>query len=176
MTSQDTVAIVDVPARQRKDLEWILQESFEGWYLMHSTRTLRKIEHVRAAMSNGKPVGLVMLKTLTGKIGYVYYIAVARAERRKGIARLQLDDGLQLFKALGVNEVFASVELDNEPSEALFASAGFTRTSFREVSKRYGDLQTINMYRVMTVVPGEVLLHKFIAETTSEKSTLQRSL
>src|SRR5437867_13110175 len=32
-----------------------------------------------------------------------------------------------------VKEVFASVEEDNEPSEALFASEGFRRTSINEV-------------------------------------------
>src|SRR5207249_9262946 len=62
MTAQDDVTIVGVPAGKRAGLEWILEESFEGWYLMHSKRTLRDVEVVRAAMSSGKPVGLVMLK------------------------------------------------------------------------------------------------------------------
>ena len=82
MTAQDDITIVDVPAGKRKGLEWILEESFEGWYLMHSKRTLRDVEVVRAAMSSGKPVGLVMLKKLEGSAGYVYYIAVAKAERK----------------------------------------------------------------------------------------------
>ena len=154
--------IVDVPAGKRAGLEWILDESFEGWYLMHSKRTLRNIELVRAATSSDKPVGLVMLKTLEGSVGYVYYIAVARAHRKKGIAKLLLEDALRLFKASNVEEVFASVEENNKPSEALFASEGFTRTSFAEVSKRHGNLHTLNMYRVMRVVPGEVLLRKAI--------------
>src|SRR6266581_4935687 len=46
------------------------------------------------------------------------------------------------------------------PSEALFASEGFTPTSFSEVSKRHGNLHTLNLYREMLVVPGEVLLRK----------------
>jgi ribosomal protein S18 acetylase RimI-like enzyme len=151
---------VDVPAGKRAGLEWVLEESFEGWYLMHSRRTLRNIELVRAAMSSGKPVGLVMLKTLEGSVSYVYYIAVARAYRRKGIAKRLLEDALRYFKDSGTKEVFASVEEDNTPSEALFASEGFTRTSFSEVSKRHGSLHTVNMYREMLVVPGEVLLRK----------------
>ncbi len=163
MTAREDVAIVDVPAGMRAGLEWILEESFEGWYLMHSKRTLRDIELVRAAMSSGKPVGLVMLKTLEGSVGYVYYIAVARAQRKKGIGKLLLEDSLRLLKASSVKEVFASVEQNNKPSEALFASEGFTRTSFGEVSKRHGNLHTLNMYRIMRVVPGEVLLRKAIA-------------
>jgi ribosomal protein S18 acetylase RimI-like enzyme len=163
MTTQENVVIKDIPAGKRAELEWILEESFEGWYLMHSKRTLRDIEMVRAAMSAGRPVGLVMLKTLEENVGYVYYIAVAKAGRKKGIGKLLLNDSLRIFGTSKVKEVFASVEKDNEPSEALFASEGFTKTSFGEVSKRHGSLHTVNMYRAMTVVPGEVLLRKTIA-------------
>ena len=162
MTAQDHITIVDVPAGKRAGLEWILEESFEGWYLMHSRRILRDVEVVRAAMSSGKPIGLVMLKTLEGRVGYVYYIAVAKAHRKKGIAKQLLEDALRLFKASKVEEVFASVEEDNKPSEALFGSEGFTRTSFGEVSKKHGKLHALNMYNAMRVVPGEVLLRKEI--------------
>src|SRR2546425_2197403 len=160
MMPRKDVVIVDIPAGMRADLERILEESFEGWYLMHSKRTLRHIGLVRAATVSGKPIGLAMLKTLDGSVGYVYYIAVARAYRKQGIAKLLLEDALRSFKAARVEEVFASVEEDNEPSEALFASEGFVRTSFGEVSKRHGNLHTLNMYNAMRVVPGEVLLRK----------------
>lgn len=160
MTAQDGIEIVDVPMGERQGLEGILEESFEGWYLRASKGTLRDIEVVRAAMSDGKPVGLVMLKTLEENVGYVYYIAVAKAQRRAGVAKLLLEDSLRRFGSAGVKEIYASVEEDNEPSEKLFASEGFSPTSFGEVSKNYGSLRTINMYRIMRVVPGEVLLHK----------------
>jgi ribosomal protein S18 acetylase RimI-like enzyme len=162
LTMPQEVVIVDVPAEQRTSLEWILGESFEGWYLMHSQRTLHHIELVRAAMISGRPVGLMMLKILEDTIGYVYYIAVAKAQRKKGIGKLLLEDALRYFKEAHVKEVFASVEKENEPSERLFFSEDFTKTSFSKISKEYGSLQTINMYRVMTVVPGEVLLHRKI--------------
>src|SRR5438093_11442569 len=144
MTAQDNITIVDVPARKSASLEWILEESFEGWYLMHSKRTLRDVEVVRAAMSSGKPVGLVMLKTLEGSVGYVYYIAVAKAHRKKGIAKQLLADALRLFNASKVEEVLASVEEDNKPSEALFTSEGFTRTRFGELYKLHQSLHTLN--------------------------------
>lgn len=160
MTAQENIEIIDVPTEKRAGLDWILEESFEGWYLWHSKKTLRDVELVRAAMSSGKPLGLVMLKTLEGTVGYVYYIAVARARRKEGVGKLLVEDALKLFKAYNLKEVLASVEKDNEPSEALFASEGFTKTSFSEVSKRHGSLHTVNMYRAMTVVPGEILLRK----------------
>ena len=160
MTSQEGIEITDVPTGNRAGLDWILEESFEGWYLWHSKKTLRDVELVRAAKSSGKPLGLVMLKTLEGTVGYVYYIAVAKARRKEGIGKLLVEDALKLFKASNLKEVFASVEKNNEPSEALFASEGFTKTSFSEVSKKHGSLHTVNMYRAMTVVPGEILLRK----------------
>src|SRR2546430_3553660 len=58
MTAKEDVVIVDFPARERASLGWILEESFEGWYLLHSKKTLRDIEVVRVAKSSGKPVGL----------------------------------------------------------------------------------------------------------------------
>jgi len=146
VTAQEDVAIVDVAKGKRAGFEWILEESFEGWYLMHSKRTLRDIELVRVAMSSGKAVGLVMLKTLAESVGYVYYIAVAEASRKKGIGKLLVEDSLRHFKASKVKEV----------------SEGFTRTSFGQVSKRYGGLHALNMYREMLVVPGEILLRKAI--------------
>lgn len=160
MTAQENIEITDVPAGKRSGLDWILEESFEGWYLWHSKKTLRDVELVRAAISSAKPIGLIMLKTLEGTVGYVYYIAVAKARRKEGIGKLLVEDALRLFKASNLKEAFASVEKDNEPSEALFASEGFTKTSFSEVSKSHGSLHTVNMYRAMTVVPGEILLRK----------------
>jgi len=153
---------MSVPIKERTQLAWILDESFEGWYLMHSRRTLRTIELVRAVVSSGKPVGLTMLKTLEEGVGYVYYIAVPRDHRRKGFVKLLLEDAIQHFKASSIKEIFASVEEDNEPSEALFASKGFARTSLSELSKKHGPLHALNMYREMWVVPGEVLLHRTV--------------
>lgn len=112
------------------------------------------------AKSIDGPVGLVMLKMLELDVGYVYYIAVDKAHRRMGVAKLLLEDSLRRFKATGVREVFAGVEEDNEPSKGLFGSVGFSRTSFGEVAKTHGNLQALNMYRIMRIVPGEFLLRK----------------
>ena len=156
----DSAAIVDVPMGERSQLEAVLEESFEGWYLRHSRGTLQDVEVVRAARLSGESVGLVMLKSLEREVGYVYYIAVARAQRRTGVARLLLQDSLGRFRDVGVKEVFAGVETDNVPSEKLFESEGFARTNFGEVAKRYGRFHALDMYMKMLVVPGEILLHK----------------
>ena len=161
---KDGVEIVDVPMGERTRLDQILEESFDGWYLRHSKRILTDIETVRAAMVSGEPVGLIMLKSLDPGIGYVFYVAVSKAHRGMGVGRTLLRDALEHFKAAGKTEVFASIEgKDNLPSEKLFAAEGFVRTNLGEVSRDHGPLGALNLYRMMVVVPGEVLVHRTLA-------------
>lgn len=159
MTIQDAnMRIADVPIENRASLQHLLTESFEGWYLSHSKKTLMKIEVVREAVVDDHPVGLVMLKTLHDSIGYVYYVAVAKEYRRRKVATLLLEHSIEYFSGLGMSEVYASIEEGNVESEGLFRSRGFTRTGYREVSGKYGHLKALNLYRKMLVVPGETLL------------------
>jgi len=162
LTTAEGIEIVDIPPGERGALERILEESFEGWYLRHSKGKLQQLEVIRAAVASGSPVGLVMLKKLEAQVGYIYYIAVAKTHRKMGIARLLLQDSLARFRSEDVEEVYAGVEIGNVPSEGLFLSEGFTQTSFGEVSKRFGTIRAINMYRMMVIVPGEVLMWKKI--------------
>ena len=150
--------IVDVPLGNRSALIPLLEESFEGWYLRHSTRMLAEIEVIRAAEVDELPVGLVMLKTLYGVAGYVYYIAVATDFRRRKVGAKLLEHSLKYFSGIGVREIYASIEEDNVESAGLFQSKGFRKTSYGEVSKTHGRLRALNMYRKMLVVPGEILL------------------
>jgi ribosomal protein S18 acetylase RimI-like enzyme len=156
MNAEDEPKIIDVEASDRVPLEQILEESFEGWYLRHSKRILHETGKVRMAQMGGKAAGVSMLKVLGKGTGYVYYIAVAKAYRRRGVGGALLDDAMAYFSAIGTGVVYASVE--NEGAEKLFASRGFKRTDFAEVSKKYGLLRAISMYRGMVSVPGEALL------------------
>ena len=150
--------IAEVPVENRASLEHLLAESFEGWYLTHSKKTLMSIEVVREAIVDEHPVGLIMLKILYDIIGYVYYVAVAKDYRRRKVATRLLDHSLEYFSGRGVHEVYASLEDENVESEGLFRTRGFVRTSYREVAGKYGSLRALNLYRKMLVVPGEKLL------------------
>jgi ribosomal protein S18 acetylase RimI-like enzyme len=116
------------------------------------------VETVRVARRGGEPVGLAMLKLLSKEAGYVYYIAVRSTARREGVGGSLLSDALELLARAGTSEVYASVGEDNTESKALFFGHGFRRTDFGQVSKRYGMLKALSMYRSMLVVPGEMLL------------------
>jgi ribosomal protein S18 acetylase RimI-like enzyme len=162
---RENVKIEDVAAEDRFALEPILDEAFSGLYLWHAKRTLRNIEVVRAAKVGGESVGLVMLKKLTSKAGYVYYIAVAPTYRGKGVAGQLLDHSLQYFAELGAKQVYASVEESNRDSLLLFGSRGFRPIGFAELSKKYGRLEATKMYAEMLVVHGETLLSRELNQT-----------
>jgi ribosomal protein S18 acetylase RimI-like enzyme len=146
---------------EREELYPVLETSFEGWYLSHSKRTLREIEKVFAARIGEVSVGVVMLKTIDPTIGYVYYIAVAAEYRGRKIGSALLEYSLDYFSNLGMNTVFASLTVEHGgESKILFESHGFVETNFGQVSKRYGRLHAINMYRKMLVVTGELVVYK----------------
>lgn len=154
--------VIDWPYSRRNELEQILEESFEGWYLAHSKKTLREIETVKAAVSSGKAVGLVMLKELDVGSGYIFYIAVAKDARGKGIGGALLNESIKYFEERGMHSIYASVEQDNNVSRKLFESRGFRPTNFTCLAKKYGYLNAIALYRTMVVVPREILLFKEI--------------
>ena len=68
---------------------------------------MMKIELVREAVVDEHPVGLVMLKTLSDTIGYVYYVAVAKDYRRRKVATRLLEHSLEYFSELRMREVYA---------------------------------------------------------------------
>jgi ribosomal protein S18 acetylase RimI-like enzyme len=148
--------------KDRSSLEPILEKSFEGWYLWHSKRTLMNIDEVYSAKMGEENVGLVMLEMLDKKTGYVYYIAVPPEHRGQKIASRLVDFSMKRFQDEGAEIVFASVSEDNAESNALFKTHGFRPTNYGEVSKKYGKLGAINMYRKMVIVSGEILLEKEI--------------
>ncbi len=146
---------------EREQLYPILESGFEGWYLSHSKRTLREIEKVFAARLDGINVGVVMLKNIDPKIGYVYYIAVSSEYRGRKIGSALLEHSLNYFSNLDADKVFASLTVEHGgESKALFEAHGFIETNFGQVSKRYGRLHAINMYRKMLVVSGELVVYK----------------
>jgi len=163
------VDIEEVPRAERAMLLPILEESFEGLYLWHARRTLESIEVVRVARTTeGEDAGLIMLKMLEDDAGYVYYVAVPRRFRRRGIGGRLLDDAVSYLATRGAREVYASVEEDNAESNALFGSRGFEGVDLARMSRRYGRIRALMMYREMMVVPGETLLSKHLSPGNGE--------
>jgi L-amino acid N-acyltransferase YncA len=162
LTDDNIVVVVDAPSSGgRTLLDPILEGSFEGLYLWHARRMLREVERVRVArIGGGEVVGLAMLTNISAEAGYVYYIAVAPAQRKMGIGARLLRDALEYFADNGSEEAYASIEEGNVESMALFTSAGFRETGHAELSRKYGALRALDMYRKMLVVSGERLFFK----------------
>jgi ribosomal protein S18 acetylase RimI-like enzyme len=164
MTDSSSLQMAEVPKEGRAPLLGILEQSFEGWYLRHSIQRLWQSELVLATLREERPVGLLMLDRLDPKTGYIFYVAVDSSNRKKGVASSLLDTAILRLKSSGCIRVFASVEKENKPSLSLFTSKGFIPTHFRHMSKLFGRLGALNMYRRMVVVPGELLLVKEIGD------------
>jgi ribosomal protein S18 acetylase RimI-like enzyme len=151
------------PRENRRALKEVLEDSFEGWYLYHSERKLADAENVLVASEAGMAIGLAILELLDPDVGYVFYLAVRKSARRRGIGSFLVDKSLEFFRSRGCARVFAAVEEENIASRKLFDSKGFLETNYGGVSKIYGRLRAMAMYRRMVVVPGETLFMKTLS-------------
>jgi len=158
LSEVDAVQIREVQQADRGSLDGVLEKSFTGIYLRHARKTITEVPTVRGAYLGDEAVGLSMLKVLQEDAGYVYYIAVSSAHQGKGIGTKLLRDAITYLTSSGIREVYASVGEHNVESNRLFLGNGFRRTNYGEVSRKYGMLKAVSMYRSMFVVPGEILL------------------
>jgi ribosomal protein S18 acetylase RimI-like enzyme len=152
------LALRDLALSERELAVPVLIDSFTGIYRWHAKRTLHSISRVRGAWLGAELAGISMLEFLEPPVGYVYYIAVRAALRRRGVATGLLDDALRLFGESGARVVFAAAEEDNTASLRLFTARGFRVTEPKERGWRDGGLGAWGLRSRMMVVSGEVLL------------------
>jgi ribosomal protein S18 acetylase RimI-like enzyme len=152
------LSAVDLPGDRRELAVPILIDSFVGIYRWHAKRTLRRISIVRGAMEGDRLVGVSMLEDLAPGVGYVYYIAVSRAYRKRKVGSFLLDDALDRFRSQKAEIVYAAAEEDNAPSLGLFRSRGFRLIEREETGYREGGLGAWGLRSKMMVVHGEVLM------------------
>jgi len=55
-------------------------------YLRHALRKLYQVEEVFVALDTNTPIGIAMLEELSKEVSYIFYIAVKRSYRRRGVA------------------------------------------------------------------------------------------
>ena len=84
------------------------------------------------AMLGERPVGFIISRIAAGE-AEILSVAVARAQRGRGLARRLLDLHLRRLAGLGVRAVFLEVDDDNVPAQRLYA-----RSAFRQVGRRDG--------------------------------------
>jgi ribosomal protein S18 acetylase RimI-like enzyme len=152
-----TLRLIDLVGEARDAAIPILKESFTGYYRWHAKRTLREIAEARAAVRNGTIAGVALLEPLLPQVGYVYYLFVARTERRRGIGGRLLDDAIRRFRRSGAVIVYAAAETENRPSVRLLESRGFRATARKELGWQDGGMGAWGLRSRMRVIGGEVL-------------------
>ena len=162
MTERDpgSLRIRDLPGEAREAAVPIIKEGFVGVYRWHAKRTLRHATRVRGAFlgeAGEELAGVAMLERLVPEAGYVYYLCVARSRRRRGVGGALLDDAIAGFRRDGCQVVYAAIEADNEPSQAMVRSRGFRVVERKETSYRDGGLGAQGLRTRMWIVSGEEL-------------------
>lgn len=92
----------------------------------------------RLAEEVEQPLGL-LFAVILGEEAEILTLGVAPRARRRGIARLLLDDLFARARALGARRVVLEVAADNSAALALYEAAGF-----RTVGLRHGYYQREN--------------------------------
>jgi ribosomal-protein-alanine N-acetyltransferase len=83
------------------------------------------------------PAGYAAFRHAAGE-AELLRLAVAPAERRRGIARALIAEGLERLVGAGVQVCFLEVRLSNEPAVALYERLGFARVGRRRSYYRDG--------------------------------------
>jgi ribosomal protein S18 acetylase RimI-like enzyme len=84
----------------------------------------------RLALTEGLPVGVVMVNAYQGR-GELVYLGLVPEARRIGLGRALLDAGLRDTAALGLPQMGLAVDVANAPAVRLYERAGF-----REIRRR----------------------------------------
>jgi ribosomal-protein-alanine N-acetyltransferase len=104
-----------------------------GWSEQEFEQLLtdRNVVADRAAIGRRR-VGFILSRRAADE-AEILSVAVARAQRGRGLARRLLDLHLRRLAGLGTRAVFLEVDADNTPARKLYARAGF-----HEVGRRPG--------------------------------------
>ena len=107
-----------------------------GWSEVEIERLLSERNTITHRATAGRSLHGFILSRLASGEAEILSIAVAAAQRGRGLARALLNLHLRRLAGLGVKAVFLEVDEDNEPARRLYARAGF-----REVGRRPGYYQ-----------------------------------
>ncbi len=158
---------VDLAGEARERAVPVVRDGFVGIYRWHAKRTLREVPVVRAFVRGAEVVAVSLLDLLAPEVGYVYYVIVLSPLRGTGLGGRLVDDALAIFRARGVEVVYAAVQDDNVPSRRLFERHGFRAVERKETGWREGGLGAWGLRSRMRLVPGELLLGLRVAPAGS---------
>ncbi len=147
----------------RPAIERISRASFDRVYAFFAIRGSRSGWPRLALEDEGAVVAFLEGRFFDGRppIGYVYFVAVDPAHRRKHAGRVLVDEALKRFKARGATRVFAAVPEDNAASMGLFKAIGFQEMPPKAMWDWY-RWRSVTLQMNMMIAPHEILLvHTF---------------
>jgi ribosomal-protein-alanine N-acetyltransferase len=129
--------VSDASVRDAPAMAALHSASFhQGWSDGEFERLLLERNTVADRAAAGRALCGFILSRLAAGEAEILSVAVAPAERGRGLARTLLDRHLRRLAGRGARAVFLEVDEDNEPARRLYARAGF-----REVGRRPGYYQ-----------------------------------
>lgn len=145
----------------REFIERTTRASFDRVYAFFAIGAIRRASPLLVAEEGGTAVGFLEGRLFDGAppIGYVYFVAVDPAQRRRGAGRLLIEEALRQFAAKGATRTLAAVPEDNEVSMRLFVALGFQPAPPWAMWRWYGWRGIVTAMRMM-IAPGEVLLER----------------
>jgi len=97
----------------------------DPWSVRSLEEAIRSGQGLGLVAMAGSTVAGYLLARHAGGSGEILNLAVAPAERRRGVGRALLEEGLSRLAATGVLEVFLEVRESNAAALALYQGKGF---------------------------------------------------
>src|SRR5688572_4159591 len=130
-------ALTEAGPRDARAIARLHAASFRrGWSDGEFERLLIERNIVAHRATKGRAIEGFILSRIAAGEAEILSVAVAPAQRGRGLARSLLNLHLRRLAGLGAQAVFLEVDEDNEPARRLYARAGF-----REVGRRAGYYQ-----------------------------------
>jgi [ribosomal protein S18]-alanine N-acetyltransferase len=127
----------ETTVRDAHDLAELHAASFRrGWTDGEFTRLLIEPNVIAHRIAVGRKLYGFIMSRHTGDEAEILSIAVATAQRGRGLGRRLLDLHIRRLAGLGIQAVLLEVDEDNAAARRLYARAGF-----REIGRRAGYYQ-----------------------------------
>ena len=126
---------------EMKEVIRIFEESFTGSYRYWAVRDL-PYTYVLVAEIGGEVVGAAELYCKRtheyGRVGVIYFLAVRRSYRGRGVGSLLVKEAEKLFRSWGCRYSAASTQSSNRASLTLFKKLGYR--VYRKNTREFGTL------------------------------------
>jgi tRNA threonylcarbamoyl adenosine modification protein YeaZ/ribosomal-protein-alanine acetyltransferase len=132
-TTQPSVRMSRVGSDQAEVLARVHGEGFDASWAASEIATMLESAGAVALLAErgGQPIGMIVLRAISDE-AEILTLAVAKQDRRRGIARHLLQSARPYLEALRVRMLHLEVAADNAAALALYDTAGFKRVGLRK--------------------------------------------